>query len=1011
MPKIDELEEILDKLQKKDTYKVFAEPVDPHELPDYHDVIEHPMDFGTVRRKLLSEKYRTFEQFEDDVFLICSNAMQYNAPDTIYFRQARSIEDMARRNFQEIRADLMSKRAERKSESSRDKNTMRKLQTGIASRPSNFDISSSEKKTLRQPYRNTVESPAFDIPSMETKSLKKKYRTALEPPGPVAPPSEKKILKKPQHRTADEPPGSGVSSMERSERKILKKPQHRTALEMRGSDVSSLEKKTIKKSQFRTAPEPRSSVFSSMEKRTLRKTQCRTAPELLDSDITPREKMKLKKLRCKTEPEPYCSDLSSQENEQQEEHLNRRTPEPFGSDVSSGATLASAAEAFTELSKIHANGNAPAAEPCTEVTKIQSSEAAMEVEEDTELITIKGGSIEGSNGSAGGSSCLNESKSDKADEVPAKSSPSKLGMKPCVVDVNRRATYNTLDEQSVAGTDSIFDVFEGETKQLVDVGLNSEYSYARSLSRFASCLGPIGWEIASKKIQQILPPGVKFGPGWVGEYESCSTPILSLEKNNQQQQQQKLVLTRKGKGTEIKSETCSAVWRKDNRNKSMAKTTKNSQHKDTAFGLPSQMTTVMPSNRTSSSSSEQRDRTQEQKQGLFGVNLELKPCTSRTTQQQQQQQKKNQQAGNVAKAYTNGRAEQRVDICSEASVSTSPAVISRGWNPVQTETHKLQQTQMKPPASDLARAYANETAGHRVDICFDGTKSTTTAIIPRGWNPVQTEGQKLEQPKNPVAQVQKTFTNETDRNQPDLYPKSQTFNFPAVNLMGRSQVQTEPLKKQPETAQRRNDGLVMNVGGLNNWITSDGSIPSGAISNHQAGVQYWFARGNQEQATSDPLRWMSSSVKNSDHLNTPNRATTNLQGSIPSVQVPKRENPNAAAAQAWMSVGGIPNKQAGSAPFSPTWKTPAPASRVHEEATIKQENSQVQTKGLVIFPQLMTTDLSKLRSPWQGVVQQNKQKDTLPPDLNISFQPPASPARSSSGIHIDSQQPDLALQL
>lgn len=24
---------------------------------------------------------------QDDIFLICSNAMQYNAPDTIYFRQ------------------------------------------------------------------------------------------------------------------------------------------------------------------------------------------------------------------------------------------------------------------------------------------------------------------------------------------------------------------------------------------------------------------------------------------------------------------------------------------------------------------------------------------------------------------------------------------------------------------------------------------------------------------------------------------------------------------------------------------------------------------------------------------------------------------------------------------------------------------------------------------------------------------------------------------------------------
>lgn len=47
---------ILDRLQKKDTYGVFSEPVDPKELPDYHEIVENPMDFGTVRKKT---KWRT----------------------------------------------------------------------------------------------------------------------------------------------------------------------------------------------------------------------------------------------------------------------------------------------------------------------------------------------------------------------------------------------------------------------------------------------------------------------------------------------------------------------------------------------------------------------------------------------------------------------------------------------------------------------------------------------------------------------------------------------------------------------------------------------------------------------------------------------------------------------------------------------------------------------------------------------------------------------------------------
>lgn len=52
---------------------------------------------------------------------------------------------------------------------------------------------------------------------------------------------------------------------------------------------------------------------------------------------------------------------------------------------------------------------------------------------------------------------------------------------------------------------------------LFQVGLHAEYGYARSLACFAAGLGPIAWDIASKKIEKSLPPGFKFGPGWVGQ--------------------------------------------------------------------------------------------------------------------------------------------------------------------------------------------------------------------------------------------------------------------------------------------------------------------------------------------------------------------------------------------------------------------------------------------------------------------------------------------------------------
>ncbi|KAF5462237.1 hypothetical protein F2P56_018260 [Juglans regia] len=84
---------ILDRLQKKDTHGVFSEPVDPEQLPDYHDIIENPMDFETVRKKVDGGAYANLEQFE------------YNAPDTIFFRQARSMQELAKKDFENLRQD------------------------------------------------------------------------------------------------------------------------------------------------------------------------------------------------------------------------------------------------------------------------------------------------------------------------------------------------------------------------------------------------------------------------------------------------------------------------------------------------------------------------------------------------------------------------------------------------------------------------------------------------------------------------------------------------------------------------------------------------------------------------------------------------------------------------------------------------------------------------------------------------------------------------------------------
>lgn len=49
-------------------------------MPDYYDIIKKPMDLSTMMGKIDLHHYTTTSAFMDDIFLICSNALEYN-PD------------------------------------------------------------------------------------------------------------------------------------------------------------------------------------------------------------------------------------------------------------------------------------------------------------------------------------------------------------------------------------------------------------------------------------------------------------------------------------------------------------------------------------------------------------------------------------------------------------------------------------------------------------------------------------------------------------------------------------------------------------------------------------------------------------------------------------------------------------------------------------------------------------------------------------------------------------------
>ncbi|KAF7760715.1 hypothetical protein Agabi119p4_10124 [Agaricus bisporus var. burnettii] len=97
--KLKPLKEVLVKLiqqiKKKDDYAFFLEPVKVNLVPGYLDVIKCPMDFATMSNKVNRGKYRSLEEFANDLKLVTTNAKTFNPPGTIYYTEAERIEAWA----------------------------------------------------------------------------------------------------------------------------------------------------------------------------------------------------------------------------------------------------------------------------------------------------------------------------------------------------------------------------------------------------------------------------------------------------------------------------------------------------------------------------------------------------------------------------------------------------------------------------------------------------------------------------------------------------------------------------------------------------------------------------------------------------------------------------------------------------------------------------------------------------------------------------------------------------
>jgi bromodomain-containing protein 9 len=185
-----------------------------------------------------------------------------------------------------------------------------------------------------------------------------------------------------------------------------------------------------------------------------------------------------------------------------------------------------------------------------------------------------------------------------------------------------------------------------------------------------------------------------------------------------------------------------------------------------------------------------------------------------------------------------------------------------------------------------------------------------------------------------------------------------------------------------------------------------------------------------------------------------NRGVSSAKGFCPPVQSVKKEvespkavGPVISGQKSWISFGGppyetkpsvntVPASVPGSVPTflgtqvrptpnnvshnAPVWRvvntSPRGGTTLNNATQPPQGQNCNSNPGLVMFP--VQRDLTRLQGqlPWQGLMPHNqhmqmKEPQTLRPDLNIGFNSPGSPPGQSSGINLEAQQPDLALQL
>jgi bromodomain-containing protein 8 len=70
---------------------IFHNPIKDSEAPDYREIVKRPMDLKTIKARIKDGVVTTSLEFQRDVFLMFTNAMMYNRPDSDIYTMAEEV--------------------------------------------------------------------------------------------------------------------------------------------------------------------------------------------------------------------------------------------------------------------------------------------------------------------------------------------------------------------------------------------------------------------------------------------------------------------------------------------------------------------------------------------------------------------------------------------------------------------------------------------------------------------------------------------------------------------------------------------------------------------------------------------------------------------------------------------------------------------------------------------------------------------------------------------------------